>query len=246
MKNILIYTNLSKKFNEENEVLIKVHIDNSLSLGYHPQDLLLYTNFPYSYRGIKAIDVGDVYCRFDMTSNKILVIRNLLRKGKLKGWYWYHDFDAYENHRIKFEDLKLDSFDLGLTGYGYKQQCNGGSFFFNEKSLDIFELWVAATMKNIRTRADEKSMTDMTYRQNTLDRKRYKYLNITYNFGMRNTGVNYKKADKPVKVLHFHPWYNDAILPYPTLQTFMYGKNPMNRPLMSRRLISIFQKHGIR
>lgn len=244
MKNLLVYTNAAKDFSEENKILVKIHIDNSLELGWSRDDILLYTNFPYEYNGVKATVVDDkLDLEWDRQSNKIFVINDLLKKNLLKkDLYWYHDFDAYQNNVITEEEIEMGDCDLAITGYGYKPQANGGSFFFTEKSGDLFEYWCKKTVEIVRTRADEKSLTDMT-RDGKL--KRYKWLNITYNFGMRHTKYNWDRADKPLKVLHFHPHYNDWALPYPTKDCFMYGKNPMGHPLMTERLIKLFNKHGI-
>lgn len=247
MKNFLAYTNPRKDFDDETKQLVRLHIDNSYDLGWKEDDILLFTNFPYEYNGVRAIEVSDeLHMGFDKTSNKVLVINYLLNHKLLSpDLYWYHDFDAYQNNVITEEELGLDGFEVGLTGYGYKNQCNGGSFFFRDTSRDFFQTWVdrmAAT--HPRTRTDEKTMTDLTYSQ-LGHIEGYKYLNITYNFGMRKTDFNYAQATQPLKVLHFHPNYNDIHLPFPTLQTFMYGKNPMGIPLMSDRLIKIFNHHGI-
>lgn len=244
MKNVLIYTNPDKEFNEENKTLVKIHIDNSLELGWKRENILLFTNFAYEHNGIRSIPVPDrLHLKWDKTSNKILVIDYLLKNKILtKDLYWYHDFDCYQNNYIGEEELQLDGYDLGITGYGYKPQANGGSFFFRETATDLFDLWVSETIRIKRTRADEKTMTDMVRAKKIT---RYKWLNITYNFGMRHTEYNYARATKPLKALHFHPDYNDAMLPFPTKDCFMYGKNPMGFPLMSPRLIRLFRKHGI-
>jgi len=99
MKNLLIYTNPSKEFSEENKTLVKIHIDNSFDLGWKKEDILLYTNFKYSFNGISAIQVPDnLHLKWDKSSNKILVIDYLLKKRLLnQDLYWYHDFDAYQN-----------------------------------------------------------------------------------------------------------------------------------------------------
>jgi len=244
MKNLLIYTNPSKEFSEENKTLVKIHIDNSFDLGWKKEDILLYTNFKYSFNGISAIQVPDnLHLKWDQSSNKILVIDYLLKKRLLnQDLYWYHDFDAYQNEIITEEELNLETLDIGVTGYGYKAQINGGSIFFRENAIDIFDLWSRELQKVIRTRADEKTMTDLI-RAKRIDW--YKWLNITYNFGMRHTKGNYRRAIKPLKVLHFHPNYNDKYLPASTKECFMYGKNPIGIPYMTKRLIKIFNKHGV-
>lgn len=245
MKNLLIYTNSDKKFTGENIALVKIQIDNSLDLGWKPEDILIYTNFPYKYNGVVANQVDNkLDVVWDRTSNKILVIRDLLSKGLLEDdIYFYHDFDAYQNEPITEEELEMDGYDLAVTGYGYKDQINGGSFFFTTNALDIFQLWVERTLAICRTRADEKSLTDMK-RDGSL--KRYKELNITYNFGQRGPKLCYEDATKPLKVLHFHPYYTYYEAKEENIDIFMYGKNPQKIPMMSDRLIKIFHKHGIK
>ena len=124
VKNILVYTSTNREFSEENQTLVKVQIDNSLSLGWLRKDILLYTNFPYEYNGVRATVVDDrLQFRFDKTGNKILVIHDLFKNNALRpGLYWYHDFDAFQNHKITEKELGLDGVDIGLTGYGYKEQ----------------------------------------------------------------------------------------------------------------------------
>lgn len=245
MKNLLIYTNPEKEFSEENKTLVKIHIDNSLALGWNRSDILLYTNFPYEHNGVSAQIVDDsLHVSWDKTSNKILVIRYLLRKRLLeKDLYWYHDFDAYQNEVITEEELEMDGYDFGVTGYGYKDQANGGSFFFRENTLDIFDLWCERTLAICRTRADEKSLTDMM-RDGTLTR--YKELNLTYNFGQRAPQLCPDKATRPLKVLHFHPYYKFYPRSHWNIDVFMHGRNPEHVPLMSDRLIEIFKSYGIK
>ena len=245
MKNVLIYIHPDKEFNEENKTLIKIHIDNSIRLGWKPEDILLFTNFEYSYGGISAQVVdGDYDLKWDRTSNKIFVIRDLLKYGLLKeDLYWYHDFDAYQNEPIKESELKMKGFDFGITGYGYKPQTNGGSFFFRENTFDIFDVWCERTRAICRTRSDEKSLTDMT-RDGTL--QRYTWLNITYNFGQRCPDLCYDDAWKPLKVLHFHPYYTYYESEIENIDIFMYGKNKQKKTMMSQGLIDIFKKHGIK
>ena len=56
MKNLLIFISPAGGFPKEHEELTKMQIDNSLELGWKPEDILLVTNFDYEYRGIKAVD----------------------------------------------------------------------------------------------------------------------------------------------------------------------------------------------
>lgn len=247
MKNFLCYTNPSGEFSEENKTLVKIHIDNSYDLGWKREDILLFTNFPYSYNGVRSIYVSEkLDLHWDRTSNKIFVIEALLKANLLdKDLYWYHDFDAYQNDRITEEELGLGDYDIGLTTYGYKDQINGGSFFFRENTTDFFIHWAKRLQDICRTRADEKTMTDMT-RNGELDRFKYKILNITYNFGQRCPHLCYQQADKPLKILHFHPYYQFYPRDKKNIDVFMHGQNRQGFPMMSDRLAKIFREHGIK
>jgi hypothetical protein len=231
MKSLLIYTNPAGEFSEENKTLVKIHIDNGKSLGV---ETVLYTNFPYEYGGVSSTIIDCIDLPWDRTSNKVFVIKDLLDKG-LIGNFWYHDFDAFQNEYFDINE------PLALTGYGYKDQINGGSFFFDESAKEFFDVWCKRILQKRRTRADEKALTDMVR-----EGLPHKLLNITYNFGQRSPDLCYDQADKPLKVLHFHPHYRYWKAKHENLDIFMYGKNRQGIPMMSPRLIEIFHKHGIK
>jgi len=232
MKNILIYTNPEKKFDQETEFLVKVQIDNSLAFGW--KDILLFTNFEYEYRGIKATVVPNLFCDFDKTANKILVINYLLQNDMLADdTYWYHDFDAFQNGEIAVDLQK----ELGLISYIYKEEFNCGVFFFKPSAKDIFELWAKRIFIRPRSRVDEKVMTKMVDRK-LFDTDRVQVLNPTYNLTKRFADYVARRAEKPIKVVHFHP--NDS--------DYQTGESTMSifSPYMSNELRNIFNKYEIK
>lgn len=251
MKVIFTNVNPHKKWNKERGILIKLQIDNCLNnMGWKLEDIVLATNFEYEYRGVKAIVVpDDLYVGFDdkrysfKVSTHIMIINYLLQhdlieKGTL---YWYHDMDAYQQELVTEEELGLDGLDLGLTNYGWSKKWNLGSFFFRESAKDIFALLAHTIME--KQLGDERSFRGL-WEEGKINHARCKLLNITYNFGMKNLKVMYEMADKPLKVLHFHPCYKDATLPESTLSMFMYGKNELGMVLMKPALIELFKKYG--
>lgn len=248
MKNLLIYTGPNKKFNEEDSILAKIQIDNSFDLGWKKDDILLVTDFPYEYNGVQSLVVPEgIYYDFDKKANKVPVIVHLFNQGIIKKGelYWCHDLDAFELNPIDENELELADFDLGLTHYTYKPEWQCGSFFFKESAKDIFELIDNATRAKPRSgRNNEKKLTTLI-KNNAIDPKRYKRLNVTYNIMKKYLQIIYPKATKPLRVIHFSPWDKDQNLLETTLNMFMYGKNKLGLPLMSDRLIKIFNKYGI-
>lgn len=247
MKNLLIFAGPDKKFNSEHEMLAKIQIDNSLDLGWKKEDILLFTDFEWEYRGIKSILLKeDVYYPFDLAAGKIPVIVYLLNNGLLEKdqLYWSHDFDAFENSKIDEFELGLDDYDLGLTHYTYKPEWQCGSIFFKFSAKDILELIDKTTREKPRpSRNNEKTLTWLI-KHHQIDSKRYKRMNVTYNIMSKYLPTIYPLADMPLKVLHFLPSkVTDS--GETTLEIFMHGKNRLNIPLMSDRLIKLFNQHGL-
>lgn len=249
LKNLLIFISPAKAFTGEYGVLAKVQVDNSLSLGWKKEDIIFVTNYPWEYNGVKAIVVGtDHYCAVRPRSIKTAIVpflieAGIIEKGKI---YWNHDFDAYQLNAIEEDELGLEDVDVGLTDYGWKERWCMGSFFVRSSSKDIFELAKEIIFKNTE---DERAMLELT--RNPDISRRCKRLNITYNFGMRYVESNYKKAIKPLRIVHFHPRYKIIYLePHYrwewTWDVFVNGKNGLNMPLVDDRLVAIFNQHGIK
>lgn len=249
MKNLLIYTGQNKKFGEEDLILARIQIDNSLDLGWKKQDLIIATDFPFEYNNVKSIIVPDgLYYNFDKNANKLPVVlylidQKVIEPGEL---YWCHDFDAYELNKIDEDELGLENFDLGLIHYFYKPEWQFGSFFFKSSARDILKLLDnTSRTKPHLSRNNEKTLTKLI-KNNAISSTRYKRLNITYSIPKRYLATVYNEAVKPIKVLHFRPSDKDILMPDTALNMFMYGKNSLKIPLMNDRLIKIFNHHGIK
>lgn len=252
MKNLTIYINPREDFNEETSMLVKLQIENSLELGWKLEDLLLVTNFPYEYMGVKAFIIGrEHYCDFLPLATKVSVMAHLFEIDFIKeGLYWLHDLDAYQQEVINEQELGLEGLDLGLTDYGRKPRWNGGSMFLRKTAVDIYKtVKEAMYAKNVNNKRDmryteEDILMEMTYNNTNNINNRVKRLNYTYNFGVRKIKECYDKTIKPIKVLHFHPeriyWGKSR-----ALDIIMYGKNSLGFPMMNKRLSILFKKYGI-
>lgn len=244
MKNLLIYVNPTG-FDNESEKLTKIQIENSLELGWLPPDILLVTNFPYSFSGIDAYVVNDGFCDYKKEASKITTMVHLFNKGFFEEneLYWSHDLDAYQLELITEEELGLDELDGGFCDYGRISRWQMGSFFFKKSAEDIFRAIVAGMRPGSESEKqlnDEDVMVALT-EANTLNiNSRIARLNNTYDFGMRRLDLCYEKAEKPLKVLHFHP--ESKLLN--TLAIAMYGRNSIKKILMNERLVKVFKRHG--
>ena len=248
MKNLLIYVN-PYGFDAESSKFIKIQIENSLELGWKPEDIVLVMDFPYEYNGVKATVVTKGYCPIKKEASKITTIVHLFDIGFFEEntIYWSHDLDAYQLEPITESELELEGVDLGLTDYGRKPNWQMGSFFFKKSAEDIFRAIAARIApgldENRRERHDETAIQYLTDNDIGNINARIKRLNNTYNFGMRRIALCYERAIKPLRVLHFHPFHprNKGL---DTLGIALHGKNSLNFPLMNERLIKIFNHYG--
>lgn len=226
MKNLLIYISPDKKFNDENKAYIEIQIENSLRY-WKLDDIMVVTNFPYEYMGVSAVVVPDsLYSgKKSICIIKVNTIVYLLENNILTVPAWFHDTEAWQ---IECINIEIDK-KLLLTDYGWDKKWNGGSFFFKPEALHIFKLWQHKI--NETGKDDEKALMLLTESNTCGVNEDIRRLNITYNIGKRNIVSNLKKADKPIQVLHFHPFRGNL------LKKFKY--------LMQKDLIELMYEKSI-
>lgn len=238
MKDLLVHITPNKQFNREHSIMAKIQIDNSYRLGWKKEDIILVTNFPYEYNGIKAVFADVEFCDFRPRSMKTITVGHMLNLGLIgDDVYWVHDFDAYQEQPLT-PDMKDK--DLAITTYGWHPQWSLGSYFVKKGATEIFKL-IKDTIYATKLE-DEKALVSLTKNNVSDINSKYTVINETYNFGMRYIAKVYPKADKPLKVVHFHLWGKDM----PSKDMFLNGKNEIGIPLVSPELKKIFHTHGIK
>jgi len=262
MKNLLIYIHPTKSFISpkegwlgEADILAKVQIDNSLHLGWKREDILLVTNFDYEYNGVKAIVIGDDnFCEVSPTASKINAILTLFDDGMIgKDLYWFHDWDAFQLAPMTEEEIDLKKGCIGLTGYGVTRMRNKdffrwstGTLFFRDDIKDVFKLLKDAVYNY---KANEEVALLALRRTNKLVLSRLQTLDITYNLATRKRDViaTYNVAQKPLKVIHFHPFDKRLVEgESDNMDVCVRGKNSINKVLVSEKLIELFSQYGIK
>ena len=260
MKNLLIYISPTGSFNNprsdltSNDAgpLAKVQIENSLALGWKKEDILLVTNFEFQYGDFKATVLKDAEF-FDRKpqGSKINAILKLFEAGIIKGeqLYWFHDMDAFQLEPITEEEIDISTGELALTDYGGNIKFGGedrwstGIIFFKSGSKDIFEkIKEVMYQKSI----DEEEALGLLVIEDQKIRKRIKKVSSSYNFIGYNLKPCYKKAIKPLKVVHFHPLAGNRRLKTDSSLRFFMGENYLNLPLITERLLKLFKFHRIR
>ena len=252
MKNLMVYISPTGSFDNPRPDLcndaglsVKVQLENSTQLGWAKEDILLVTNFTYEYGGIKAIVLEDVdFFERKPQASKINAIVKLFEKGLIKDGqlYWFHDLDAFQLIPITESELELEKVDMGLADYGRSSRWNTASIFFKASSQDIF-----SKIKEIMYRDnidEERALGALT--QNEDISQRVKKINNTYNFVAPNLRKGYKRAVKPLRVAHFHPLGTVSSTEPQKAFDFFKGENKLKTPLITERLMKIFNYHRIK
>lgn len=182
-----------------------VQIDNSLTY-WDPKDIIVVTNFPWEYHGVKSLVVGpevysEVVSHGTSLSNKPLVITYLIEHGLVDDINWFHDWDIFQLAPL---DLPYLDRDVGFVNYNYSDRIQLGSIFFKSTALDVFG-WIRDGIT--RYKQNEEETTNILVRENFNNiGDRFRKLNATYNIGMRNLRTTVEKADKPLRIAHFPPY----------------------------------------
>jgi hypothetical protein len=239
MKNLTLYVSERGGFGLERvRRNLDLQVDNGLELGWRPGDLLVYTNFPYSRHGVKAIEVrpGRRPRTARMTSfYKTEVLLHALARLELGDTLWYHDADAYQLQ--PFAGSPAAGKDLAACLYCTRERLlvQGGSLFLTRASRPLFER-VYELLVHHRYRKDEFALTDLTARPEFLDR--FAALDYSYNLGDTDFELRYQLAERPIKVAHFHPDREDH------RRKFLQGGNSLGVFPLGERFERLLQRHG--
>lgn len=258
MKNLMIYISPTGSFDNprpdlaSNDAgpLAKVQIENSLSLGWNKEDILLITNFAFTYGLVKATVLQDVafFERKPQVSKINAIIRlfeqRMIRKNET---YWFHDLDAFQLEPITEDEIGIRNNEIALTEYGGlrfagENRLSTGVIFFKSDSKDIFDRIKKFAYKK---RIDEEEALGLLTIEDESLKNRVKKLNYSYNFIGYNLRTYYKKAIKPLKVVHFHPLVGKRKLRTDNSLRFFRGENPINTPLITERVVKILKYHRI-
>lgn len=230
--------------------LAKVQIENSLALGWKKEDLMIVTNFKFKYGEIEAIVLKDVpFFERKPQVTKINAIIKLFDLGMIEDdqMYWFHDFDAFQLEPITEREISISKNEIALTEYGGlrfagKDRLSTGIIFFKSGSKDIFEQMKEMAYKK---KIDEEEALCLLIIDNKNIKQRVKKINYSYNFIGYSLKTYYKKATKPLKVVHFHPLVGKRKLKTDNSLKFFQGENPIKTPLITERVVKILKYHRL-
>lgn len=180
---------------KEDQLKLMAHaqIENSLDLGWKPEDLVVLSNFDITHMGVKSTkqDLNN-HC---LTGSKMFGVQSLL--SQTDDVVWSHDLDAWQNIWFNPPEFK----DVGICCYS-NTKLNGGSVFWKRSGLDIVNDIVEMIKSNKENKEEptiNKILKEGKYSG------RFTVLDHTYNVGCSGFAPRYMRALKPIHVCHFHP-----------------------------------------
>lgn len=212
MKNVVIFQDFVNDVTyghqwqkEELFKYFRAQIDNAISLGWNPKDIIVATNLDFSHRESTIVRLKEE-CKFNKYFNKQYGIWELLRDGHIDEPFWFHDFDDWPLNKFDFPKF---TGDIGMCKYIDGEQWNTGSIFVKPSSIDIWELIVNFMKKNqshpsVDNKGDE-NIVNMVYHYYPQIQSRFSLLNNQYNLGCTQFKDRYKSATKPIFVGAFKP-----------------------------------------
>lgn len=207
--------------------LVKAQIDNSIELGWDPSDIILLTNFPFEFMGVKATESDlNKHC---WTGSKMFGIKHLFENDLTDDTIWSRDLDLWQN--VPFTCPEFE--DVGACYYS-RPKFNGGSIFWRKTAIDIVNAVVKRLTKE-KAKKEEPTLNEVFKSDKYKDR--ITVLNCTYNVGCSGYYERYTGSEKPVKACHFHPYNRIA------WETHCLDRNGLGEKGISDRLETLIRKY---
>jgi hypothetical protein len=208
MKNVIVYNQLntthhgaSRWNNEELFQYFRAQIDNSLRLGWAPEDIILGTNFEFEYNRVKSHLLTNV-CEWSGFNNFWYGALELVEKGIVTEKFWLHDHDSWQVAPMEFPEFNGDVAGIEYVG---TQEWNCGSIYFNENCLNTLQYIVDTLEVNKESKVSSDEVIIAFLRRNGDIQRKMISINQRWNVGLTHSNLRLAKAIKPVIVLSFKP-----------------------------------------
>jgi len=179
-------------------------------------NLVILTNFDFTYKGITAINMPHAVCEKNFFGNKYTLPFQYIKDKNIDQDIWLHDFDCFPQSNFPFPQITKGQIGGVLTKPNY---INSGSLFIKKEDLDFFTYFKQIYDITPYHKMDEYLLNDLIYRkQIIIDKYRNKHLtdifkrfnkgifslSSTYNYS-NSMAKRVRKLDFTPLAIHFHP-----------------------------------------
>jgi hypothetical protein len=177
------------------QTYLRAQIDNSKTFGWAPSSIVVMSNFPFAYDGIKARELP--LNRHCLTGSKVFATAEFLETIGRDSVVWCHDLDAWQNAEFTAPAFA----EIGICCYS-TPKYNGGSVFYRAGAVDAVRA-VRDEILQSGIEQEEPVLNDVFRRAEYAES--VTVLNSTFNVGCSGFGERYARSEKPIRCLHFHP-----------------------------------------
>lgn len=235
MKNVLIYNRLENNLRYTDEILInslKAQVDNSIRLGWKPNDIIIGTNFNFEYNGVKNYELKNI-CYHNPFFNKFYGMLELMESNILDDDFWFHDQDAWQINKFNFP--KFNGEIAGCT-YVYTPEWNTCSMFIKKSAIDIIRYIVEFMEMNSNFKVDSDENWIAFLRRNSEISNYFSTINNKFNVGRTHMEDRYKAAELPICVIGFQPQVDKSVKVFE-------GGNSLNVNLIDKEFNDVLLTH---
>jgi len=237
MKNVMVVNHQSKSKHglEEFQTELKAQIENSLRVGWKPEDIIVIANFDFEFMGIKTTQFDlNKHC---LTGSKMFAVSLIFKNNLAQEPIWAHDLDCWQTVWFDCPEFK----DVGISTYS-SSKYNGGSVFWKPSALDIIEE-VLSEIRDDKLQREEPTLNKILKDNEYKDR--VTALNNTMNVGCSGFVERFNRAKEyglknntyyPL-VCHMHPGNRIAY------DTHCRDRNRINEIAVPKKLHDIFIKY---
>ena len=210
MKQVIIYNQINLEYhggarykNEELFNFLKANIDQSLRLGWKPEEIILGTNFEFSYRNVKSIKLSNV-CEWSGFNNFWYGIQELFELGIIDDDIWLHDHDSWPISKFDFPEFQGE---IAGCEYIKTPYWNCSSIYLKKSSKPILDYIVDSLNANrdANVSSDEVIVGFCRFNPQSPIKNYLTSINTRYNTGITSFTERKNTAIKPIYVLGFNP-----------------------------------------
>jgi len=217
------------------ERYLKLQVEHSLRLGWKKEDIIIGTNFPFDFMGVKSypIELKNDWSSF---ANKMPSLVHLIDTLKLNDDLWVRDCDTFQ---LILFDFPKEVIDVGYIRHSTpaRNKPQGGCVFIRPSGYDVIRT-LAKEITEKKVKKEESYMISFYARPELIERRTW--LNYRYNLFRRSDFKRkYHLATKPIYVVHFHPEYRS------TWDCFVEGKNCFNKKIITPEIKELLIKYDL-
>lgn len=196
MKQVL--TGVCKSWYTEESVreVLKAQIDHSLNFKWDIKDILVFTDFDFEHKGVKAIK--DIFPKSVGSNTKTYAAFYCYNELKIEDTLWCHDLDAWQFKDLQQMNDLMQSYNFAARMLPKRHRVQGASVFYSKKAKSLLKQ-IVETMTRRGTGFEEPALTSFFINKNSEDTY---LMPIDYNVNRFDFSKELRSKINIIRVVH--------------------------------------------